>query len=41
MSLLQVDLLKRWREAGSNDDVMLQALLVSVNGITHGMQNTG
>jgi phosphoenolpyruvate carboxylase len=41
MSLLQVDLLRRWRDAGSNDDVMLQALLVSVNGITHGMQNTG
>jgi len=41
MSLLQVDLLKRWRSAGSKDDVVLEALLVSVNGITHGMQNTG
>jgi phosphoenolpyruvate carboxylase len=41
MSLLQIDLLRRWRQAGSNDDVVLQALFVSVNGITHGMQNTG
>jgi phosphoenolpyruvate carboxylase len=41
MSLLQVDLLRRWRQAGSPDDAVYQALLVSVNGIAHGMQNTG
>ena len=41
MSLLQVDLLKRWRSADRNDDEVLQALQASVNGIVHGMQNTG
>ena len=41
MSLLQVDLLKRWRESDRSDDSVLQALMVSVNGIAHGMQNTG
>ncbi len=41
MSQLQVDLLDRWRRAGSNDDAMLQALMVSINGIAHAMQNTG
>ena len=41
MSLLQIDLLRRWREGGSQDDEMLQALTASINGIAHGMQNTG
>jgi phosphoenolpyruvate carboxylase len=41
MSLLQVDLLRRWRESDCTDDAVYQALLVSVNGIAHGMQNTG
>ena len=41
MSLLQVDLLRRWRESDCGDDAVFQALLVSVNGIAHGMQNTG
>ena len=41
MSFLQVDLLDRWRRGGRQDDAMLQALIVSVNGIAHGMQNTG
>ena len=41
MSLLQVDLLRRWRETDCSDDAVHQALLVSVNGIAHGMQNTG
>jgi phosphoenolpyruvate carboxylase len=41
MSLLQVDLLERWRRGGRNDDAVLQALMVSVNGIAHAMQNTG
>jgi phosphoenolpyruvate carboxylase len=41
MSFLQVDLLERWRKAGRPDDAMLQALMASVNGIAHGMQNTG
>jgi len=41
MSLLQVNLLKRWREGGRTDKAVLQALMVSINGIAHGMQNTG
>jgi phosphoenolpyruvate carboxylase len=41
MSLLQVDLLHRWRTGGRNDDAVLQALIVSVNGITHAMQESG
>ena len=41
MSLLQVDLLKRWRKGGRTDEAVLQALMVSINGIAHGMQNTG
>ncbi len=41
MSLLQVDLLRRWRDSDRSDDAVYQALLVSVNGIAHGMQNTG
>src|SRR5690606_16047956 len=41
MSFLQVDLLDRWRRGGRQDDAILQALIVSVNGIAHGMQNTG
>jgi len=41
MSFLQVDLLDRWRRGGRQDDAVLQALMVSVNGIAHGMQSTG
>jgi phosphoenolpyruvate carboxylase len=41
MSLLQVDLLRRWREGDRRDDELLRALLLSVNGIAHGLQNTG
>jgi phosphoenolpyruvate carboxylase len=41
MSFLQVDLLRRWRESGSGDDALLGALSASINGIAHGMQNTG
>ena len=41
MSLLQVDLLKRWRRSGRRDDSLLQPLVVSVYGIAYGMQNTG
>jgi phosphoenolpyruvate carboxylase len=41
MSLLQVDLLRRWREAGCQDDAMLRALRASINCIAHGMQDTG
>ena len=41
MSLMQVDLLERWRESGRNDQALFQALLASVNGIAQGLQNTG
>ncbi len=41
ISLLQVDLLRRWREAGRPDDALLHALVVTVNGISAGVQNTG
>lgn len=41
MSFLQVELLARWRREGSPDGAVLDALLASVNGIAHGMQNTG
>lgn len=41
MSYLQVDLLERWRASGRQDDDVLKALRASINGIAHGMQNTG
>ena len=41
ISLLQVDLLARWRAGGSADDALLQALVATVNGIAAGVQNTG
>ena len=41
MSMLQVDLLKRWREGERQDNSLLEALLVTVNGIARGLQNTG
>ena len=41
MSLLQVDLLRRWRAGGSEDDTLLRALVACVNGVSQGLQNTG
>ena len=41
VSLLQVNLLKRWRSAGQHDDAILRALVASVNGVAQGLQNTG
>ncbi len=41
MSLLQVDLLKRWRADGCKDEVLLRALVACVNGVSQGLQNTG
>jgi phosphoenolpyruvate carboxylase len=41
MSLLQVDLLKRWRAIGSDDEALLRALVACVNGVAQGLQNTG
>ena len=41
ISLLQVDLLQRWRAGDRSDDALLRALLTTVNGIAAGIQNTG
>ncbi len=41
MSLMQVDLLARWRATNRTDDALFAALLASVNGIAQGLQNTG
>jgi phosphoenolpyruvate carboxylase len=41
MSLLQVDLLQRWRALDCNDDHLLRALVACVNGVAQGLQNTG
>ena len=41
MSLLQADLLERWRRSGRRDDALLQPLAASIYGIAHGMQTTG
>ncbi|MGV8941950.1 MAG: phosphoenolpyruvate carboxylase [Lysobacter sp.] len=41
ISLLQVDLLKRWRAGDRSDDGLLQVLMATVNGIAAGIQNTG
>jgi phosphoenolpyruvate carboxylase len=41
MSLLQVDLLRRWRAGDSEDDALLRALVACVNGVSQGLQNTG
>ncbi len=41
MSLMQVDLLARWRGAEHRDGTLLDALFATVNGIAQGLQNTG
>ena len=41
MSLLQVEMLERWRESGRQDESLFRVLLLTVNGIAHGLQNTG
>jgi phosphoenolpyruvate carboxylase len=41
ISLLQVDLLTRWRATGGDDEALFQALVATVNGIAAGVQNTG
>ena len=41
MSLLQVDLLRRWRAGKRTDDTLLHALVACVNGVSQGLQNTG
>jgi phosphoenolpyruvate carboxylase len=41
MSLLQVDLLQRWRATDRSDENLLRALVACVNGVAQGLQNTG
>jgi phosphoenolpyruvate carboxylase len=41
MSLLQVDLLRRWRATDRQDAELQRALFTSVKGIARGLQNTG
>jgi len=41
MSLMQIDLLARWRGSNYEDAGLFDALLASVNGIAQGLQNTG
>ena len=41
MSLMQIDLLARWRASDYEDTALFDALLASVNGIAQGLQNTG
>jgi phosphoenolpyruvate carboxylase len=41
MHLMQVDLLKRWRDGGRRDDALFGALQASISGIAQGLQATG
>jgi phosphoenolpyruvate carboxylase len=41
ISLLQVELLRRWRAAGRDEGDLQRALFATVNGIAAGIQNTG
>ncbi|PPU24083.1 phosphoenolpyruvate carboxylase [Xanthomonas arboricola] len=41
ISVLQVDLLQRWRATDGEDDELLRALVACVNGVSQGVQNTG
>jgi len=41
MHLMQIDLLRRWRESGREDRDLYEALLASIGGIAHGLQATG
>ena len=41
MSLIQVDLLRRWRAGGRKDEALERALFKTVRGIARGLRNTG
>ena len=41
ISLIQVDLLERWRAGGSEEDALFLALATSVHGVARGLQNSG
>jgi len=41
LHLLQIDMLKKWRDGGRENDELLEALKATVKGIALGIQNTG
>ena len=41
INLLQVDLLRRWRESGRQDRDLFESLLACIAGIAEGLQSTG
>jgi phosphoenolpyruvate carboxylase len=41
ISLLQVELLQRWRAGERSDEALFRSLVTTVNGIAAGIQNTG
>ena len=41
ISLMQVDLLQRWRDSNREDGELFDALLATINGIAQALQNTG
>jgi phosphoenolpyruvate carboxylase len=41
LHLLQIDMLKKWRDEGREDGELLEALKATVKGIALGIQNTG
>ena len=41
MSLLQIELLARWRAGKRSDEALYQALVASIHGITRGLQDAG
>jgi phosphoenolpyruvate carboxylase len=41
INLLQVDLLRRWRETGCTDRELFESLLACIAGIAEGLQSTG
>lgn len=41
ISVIQVDLLRRWRDSGRADTTLERALFTTVKGIARGLQNTG
>ena len=41
MNLMQVDLLRRWRDSQRKDRELFEALVASVGGISQGLQSTG
>jgi phosphoenolpyruvate carboxylase len=41
MSLIQIELLRRWRAGGRREGRLERALFSTVKGIARGLQNTG